>query len=729
MKIAKKLSLLLMMCLSSIVFADDVIKVACVGDSITFGATIPNRNKLSYPAQLQFLLGDKYQVTNYGRNGATMLKQGNYPYWNTGLLEKAVKSNPDLVFIKLGTNDSKMVNWKHKGEFVKNYKEMVSKFKACESKPRIVLILPVPAFTEGEQISGSRVLKEVIPKVQQVAYDEVLEVLDMHSPLTDKQNFMHRDKIHPNPFGAHAIAWRIFELLNSKTYSNCQTASLLTKSGIKYKTKNFYGYPCYEFKYNGRSCKLVAPKRPTKGFPWVWRARFWGHEPQFDISMLERGFHVAYSDVAGFFGNFEAVANWDRFYKLTQELKLNSKVVLEGMSRGGLIIYNWAALNPKKVAAIYADNPVCDFRSWPGGAGAGSGAPREYENCLKRYRLDEIGAKNYKKMPFDTLAPLAAQNVPILHVCGLADRVVPFSENSKILIDRYKELKGKVKLIEKPRAGHHPHSLKNPMPITRFVLEATGRWISDSVVSAPAAEFRGGPAGWGGGTWWTQLEKINKIVKDNAGKVDLAFFGDSITQNWTGPNERLAVKDGNRAIDRYFGMYTTVGMGISGDRTEHLLFRLENGNFDGIEPKAIVLMIGVNNLLSGEDSPEEIASGITLIVNKLLKKLPKTTVILHGAFPAAANAEDANRLAVDRIHELISPLDRNDRVKYIDLRSKFILPNGSLNSKYYRGDHIHLKGPAYDLWAESIKPLVDQLITGKKPVQKKPEPITEKEEK
>lgn len=706
-----------------------MIKVACVGDSITFGATIPNRNKLSYPAQLQYLLGEKYQVTNYGRNGATMLKQGNYPYWNTGLLEKAVKANPDLVFIKLGTNDSKMVNWKHKAEFVKNYKEMIAKFKACESKPRIVLILPVPAFSEGDQISGSRVKNEVIPKVQQVAYDEGLEVLDMHSPLTDKQNFMHRDKIHPNPFGAHAIAWRIFELLNTASYKICNTASLLEQSGITFKTTNFYGYPCYEFNYNGRNCKIVSPKRPAKGFPWIWRARFWSHEPQFDISMLERGFHVAYSDVAGYFGNFEAIANWDRFYKLTQEIRLNPKAVLEGMSRGGLIIYNWASQNPEKVAAIYADNPVCDFRSWPGGKGAGNGSPKSYEQCLKRYRLDEIGAKNYKKMPFDKLAPLAAQKVPIIHVCGLADKVVPFEENSKILINRYRELKGKVKLIEKDRAGHHPHSLTNPAPITRFVLEATGRWISDAVVAAPSAGFRGGLAGWGGGTWWNQFEKINNIVKEKQGKVDLVFFGDSITQNWTGPNERLAVEGGNRAIDRYFGMYTTIGMGISGDRTEHLLFRLENGSFEGIEPKAVVLMIGVNNLLGGDDSPKEIASGITLLVNKMLKKLPKTTIILHGAFPTSAKAEDANRLAVDRIHELISPLDRNERVKYVDLRSKFILPDGSLNSKYYRGDWIHLKGPAYDVWAESIKPLVDKLITGKNPIPKKPEAIHEKEEK
>lgn len=719
MKVMQKLSLFLVLFISSAIWGDKVVKIACVGDSITFGATIPDRLKLSYPAQLQAILGSEYEVKNYGRNGATLLKKGNYPYWNTGLLEKAVASNPDLVFIKLGTNDSKLVNWQYKADFVDDYRSMVAMFKACESKPRIVLILPVPAFTEGESISGSRIKNELIPLVQKVAYEEDLELLDMHAPLTDKPNFMHRDKIHLNPFGAHAVAWRIFELLNTKFYDSFDLTTFLNEEKVVYKQTNFYGYRCYEFNYNGHDCKIALPKRTAKGAPWVWRARFWGHEPQFDLSMLERGFHVAYSDVAGYFGNFEAVANWDRFYRLTQILNLNSKPMLEGMSRGGLIVYNWANQNPTKVAAIYADNPVCDFRSWPGGTGRGSGSPRSYDKCLKRYRLDDVGAKNYKKMPFDRLKGLAENNVPLLHVCGLADDVVPFEENSQILIERYRELNGPVTLIEKPGSGHHPHSLTNPSKITRFALEATGRWVSDSVIAAPAAEFRNG-AGWGGGTWWNQFDKINQIVRDNKGAVDLVFLGDSITQGWTGANERLAKADGERAIDRFFGMYGTVGMGISGDRTEHLLYRIANGHFDGIQPKVIVVMIGVNNLLSGEDTPYETASGITLLVNRLLKKLPKTHVILHGAFASGATSEDQRRVAIDKVHELISPMDRHPRVKYMDLRTLFMMPNGTLNPAYYRNDHIHLKGKAYDLWAKSIKPEVDFLITGKKTVGEKP---------
>ncbi len=710
MKIMRNLTLAMLLLVSSFNFGENIVKVVCVGDSITFGSGIPERTKLSYPAQLQNILGDNYQVHNFGVSGSTMLKKGNYPYWNYPQLKNALDLKPDVVFIKLGTNDSKKVCWQHKSEFAANYKEMINLFKNCGSNPRIVALLPVPSFIDGDTISSSRINKEIIPIIRKVALDEKIEVLDLHSPLADKKQWFP-DGVHPNPFGAQFIAWRIYELLKTKVYSKNSSAAILSQLGIEFETTYFHGYPCYVFTYNGRSCRIAAPLKPAKDLPWIWRARFWGHEPQFDISMLERGFHIVYCDVAGYFGNFEAVAMWNKFYDLTRKLKFEKKAILEGMSRGGLIIYNWATLNPDKVAAIYADAPVCDFRSWPGGKGKGIGAPTQYRACLNRYRIDDLKAESYKKMPIDLLKPLADANIPLMHVCGLSDKVVPYEENTAILAERYKEMGGKIEEIRKPGVGHHPHSLRNPYPITRFALRASGRWISDAVVPAPAAEFRGGAAGWGGGTWWNQFENINKLVQKNADKIDVVFFGDSITQNWTGSQQRMAEKDGKRAIDNYFGMYNTIGMGISGDRTEHLLYRLENGNFDGISPKVVVLMIGVNNLLSGDDSPEEIAGGITQVVKALLKKLPKTHIILHGTFPTGAHPFDPNRLAVNRIHELIVPLSRDKRVHYIDLRKKFLNKNRTLNYDYFSKDNIHLHGKAYDVWAEAIKPLIDDMMS------------------
>jgi len=151
----------------------------------------------------------------------------------------------------------------------------------------------------------------------------------------------------------------------------------------------FAGYKMREFVFHGHDAKIVFPEKSNTQNFWVWRARFWGHEPQTDKALLDAGFHLVYVNVAGLYGNKEAVKLWNKFYKyLTREYKLNQKTVLEGMSRGGLIVYNWASENAGKVACIYADAPVCDIKSWPGGLYNGKGSPSDWQACLKEYHLD-----------------------------------------------------------------------------------------------------------------------------------------------------------------------------------------------------------------------------------------------------------------------------------------------------------------------------------------------------
>ncbi len=239
---------------------------------------------------------------------------------------------------------------------------------------------------------------------------------------------------------------------------------------------DFYGYDRYQFTYDGRTCCVVTPKTAAPGNPWIWRARFFGHEPQTDVALLARGFHVAYMDVADMFGSPTAVAHWNKFYDyLTHQHGFAAKPALEGMSRGGLIIFNWAAANPDKVACIYADAPVCDFKSWPAGKGKGNGSPESWQRCLKAYGLTEQQALQYKGNPIDNLQPLAKANIPLLHVCGEADEVVPIDENTRILQQRYEKLGGPITVIVKPGVGHHPHSLKDPKPIVDFILKHTGQ--------------------------------------------------------------------------------------------------------------------------------------------------------------------------------------------------------------------------------------------------------------
>ncbi len=274
------------------------------------------------------------------------------------------------------------------------------------------------------------------------------------------------------------------------------------------KKSKWQGFDRYDFTVDGRRCWVVAPKTVAEGRPWIWRARFFGHEPKADILLLNEGFHLTYCDVAGMFGSPQAVEHWDAFYSLmTEKHNLSKRPALEGMSRGGLIIYNWAAANPDKVACIYGDAPVCDFKSWPGGKGKGKGGGGAWQQCLNAYGFSEADALEYRRNPIDNLKPLASAGVSLLHVVGDADEVVPVEENTAIIQARYKELGGSIKVIHKPGVGHHPHSLKDPGPIVAFVLQHT----------RPNVRLRGN----------LNNSRI-RFTKEKKGHV--AFIGGSITE-------------------------------------------------------------------------------------------------------------------------------------------------------------------------------------------------------
>ncbi len=241
-----------------------------------------------------------------------------------------------------------------------------------------------------------------------------------------------------------------------------------------YNKSDWNGFDLYEFSMLGRDCKIVEPKSPAPGKPWIWRARFWNAWPQTELALLGKGFHLAYIDVSNMYGSPKAVSVWNRFYQyLLGNHGLSPKPALEGFSRGGLIIYNWAAQSPEKLSCIYADAPVCDVKSWPAGKGRGSGSPEDWARCIDAYGLTEDEMIAWNKNPIDNLKPLAEAGIPLLHVCGDADSVVPIEENTKILESRYKELGGSIELIVKEGVEHHPHCLEDPAPIVEFILKHT----------------------------------------------------------------------------------------------------------------------------------------------------------------------------------------------------------------------------------------------------------------
>jgi pimeloyl-ACP methyl ester carboxylesterase len=275
-------------------------------------------------------------------------------------------------------------------------------------------------------------------------------------------------KIAPHtPFIALAV------IVGLGSIAHADLATELASKGAVTKTSEWQGYPRLDFALpdDGASCIVIAPKKAAEGKPWIWRARFFGHQPALDTGLLERGWHVCYCNIGGLFGAPKAVERWDKFHKLATGLGLSQKPVLEGMSRGGLIIFNWASANPDKVRAIYGDNPVCDFTSWPGGKGLGKGSDGDWKKCLAASGNDEAAATTAQQ-PNDkaTLKPIAAKKIPVFIVIGEADKVVPVAENADPLAAAYRELGGPVKVWRKPGLDHHPHGLSPVEPLLEAIL-------------------------------------------------------------------------------------------------------------------------------------------------------------------------------------------------------------------------------------------------------------------
>lgn len=186
------------------------VRVSCVGDSITQGGKEGN-----YPSQLQELLGDKWVIMNFGHSGRTLLKKGNMPYWSSPRYEEALKSNPDVVIIKLGTNDTKPQNWEHKAEFADDYKELVTSFQKLESKPRVYICLPCPVFGAGNFKIVDSGIQEEIPIVKALAKKMNLGLIDMHAPFEGKPELVP-DRVHPSPVGYGVMAATAFTALTGK---------------------------------------------------------------------------------------------------------------------------------------------------------------------------------------------------------------------------------------------------------------------------------------------------------------------------------------------------------------------------------------------------------------------------------------------------------------------------------------------------------------------------------
>lgn len=676
------------------------IKVACVGNSITYGAYVINREKNNYPAQLQAYLGDKYEVKNFGVSATTALYKGLYPYVDTEKYRESLEYNPDIVIIKLGTNDANERNDAYRSTFPKDYRRLVDEYLNLPSHPQVILLTPVHCFLPSNQ---DEVIKaEIIPVIEQTAYERNLDIVNLHNLFGDEWiEFLMPDKLHPSNIGAGMLAQKIYQYIAVEKHD----VDIIKNFPLKpVKEFNFHGYKGYEYDNNGVKYYIVKPHHTAKGNPWIWRARFWGHEPQVDIDLLEQGFHLTYCDVAELFGSPKAVERWDEFYALAVKAGLNQKAVLEGMSRGGLIIYNWAAKNPKKVACIYGDAPVMDIKSWPLNWGdCLDENKRSMSLLLEAYDFANAEeAMAWNKNPLNHARKLAKAKIPMIHVVGDIDEGVPVAENTAIFEREVAKYGHSVHVIHKPNVGHHPHSLNNPEKIVSFILKATGYKRNMCVYPVPGNEYRSA-AGWSEGAEWYAVARDIEATLEGR-KLKLLMLGNSITQGLGGERQRITSRAGQQAMDEAIGKGAWENAGISGDRTQHLLWRLKNCNYNRCSPEVAVITIGINNINAGDEA-KDVAEGIVACAEEARRQMPDTRIILLGLLPAGKPANAWMRRACDEVHAHLKRANIKD-VEYINPTSWFTLDNGELNTALYSKDNLHLSAEGYKVWSKKIAELI-----------------------
>lgn len=236
----------------------------------------------------------------------------------------------------------------------------------------------------------------------------------------------------------------------------------------------WHGYERHTFSFHGQQAWVVCPKTSLPNRPWSWCMMFPDAFTQRCCApqLLEAGFHHVYLNVGNTFGCPEAIEQLAAFQKALLKRGLAPKAALIGISRGGLYALRYAYEYPESVRVIYGDNPVCDFKSWPGGKGNGKGSPRDWLSCIKLYGFkNESEAMRYRGNPVDSLMPLVNHNIAMIHVIGEQDHVVPPLENALLVEDRYKKMGGTITVIKDKDKGHHPHGLEDPTAVVNFIIQ------------------------------------------------------------------------------------------------------------------------------------------------------------------------------------------------------------------------------------------------------------------
>lgn len=653
-----------------------VIKIACIGNSITYGVGTRNPAKDSYPAVLGQMLGDGYEVRNFGVSARTMLMKGDNPYMKEERYRQALDYNPDIVTIKLGTNDTKPQNWRYKSDFKKDMETMIRTLRALPSKPEIYLCYPIPAYAVQWGINDSIIVHGVMPVINRLAAKYGLKVIDLHTPLTGMKECF-ADNVHPNEKAAVRIAQAIYRQLTGEEPPAHVSQPF---PGLKGKWK---GFDQYTFAYQDREAIVVCPKHAATGNPWIWRPAFFGAFASVDEELLRRGFHVAYYDLTHLYGSPRARKSGTDFYwNMVRMYGLSPKVTLEGFSRGGLFAYNWAADHPDKVACIYVDAPVCNVFSWPGRSPENAGL---WKGLLEEWGLADDQMNSFSGNPIDRLKPLTDAGIPVICVCGDSDKVVPFSENSAIVRQRYTAMGAPFELILKPGVDHHPHSLSDPAPVVDFIIRHQPGYEAKQCYTL-RGDYR---------------NSYQMFEKERVGTV--AFLGGSITEmkGW----RDMICEDLKQRFP--YTKFTFIDAGMPSTGSTPGAFRLADDVLSKAKVDLLFVEAAVNDDTNGFNAIEQVRGMEGIVRHALLSNPSMDIMMLHFIYDPFIPKLDGGQMPdVILNHERVA---NHYLIPSVNLATEIAarMREGEFNWEQFGGTHPKPLGHAY--YAATINKVLDEM--------------------
>lgn len=402
------------------------------------------------------------------------------------------------------------------------------------------------------------------------------------------------------------------------------------------------GFEKVVFSIEGHNAYYVKPAHALPGNPWVWRASFPDWHTDMDSILLTKGFYIAYISDDDQYGSPQAMQVWDKFYEyLSTKINLASRVALEAVSRGALYAYGWAKRNPDKVTCVYAETPVCDIKSWPGGKEKGVGDTALWSQLKAVYHFTEQEAIAYHDNPIDNLEGLASFRVPVLHVIGLDDKLAPPADNSYLFAQKYIAAGGPMSIYPVTKGpqelmGHH-------FPIDRPAYYAD--FIADNSYpvknTLPYSNYYDKANG---------LKNFYNVITTRK-KATVTFLGGSITYN-PGWRQKVCRYLTERFPDAKFRF---IAAGIPSLGSLPHAFRLQRDVLDSGKTDLLFVEAAVNDRANSTDSITQVRA-LEGIIRHAKKSNPDMDIVMMAFADPEKTADFNNGIVPAEIanHRLLS---------------------------------------------------------------------------